>query len=325
MIVAQLFLIFDIGIAFLRAKGRAQRSGDYVNIDVLSVAFASLFFWLIPTVFLGSIIGVSQSAYSVPRILLQFSKISEEGALAPPRVLQRDRELNGGIYSWQPKTHSLSPLSAGIPSINGTDSGSGLCTILRLLTKGIARHVAPASTIVPISIVSLACITGFTTAWYVPPVGFECRHLGMLFIFFAWISSWLVGLFLLPSKSHPWHFSVALAKDVAFAISTLACLALGQAGFYNRCFCYTIWGSAGIIIPGYADIHSILTSRIGKEYPAIIIGAGIGTQLLIVPLLVYWYYSLAFRVFLRGDNGYWEVRDSRRSSSTEAEVAGMET
>jgi hypothetical protein len=55
MIVAQFFLTFDIGIAFLRAKSRAQRSDANVNIDVLSVAFASLFFWLIPTVFLGSL------------------------------------------------------------------------------------------------------------------------------------------------------------------------------------------------------------------------------------------------------------------------------
>jgi hypothetical protein len=325
MIVAELFLIFDIGIAFLRAKGRAQRSGDYVNLDVLSVAFASLFFWLIPTVFLGSIIGVSQSAYSVPRILLHFSKISGEAALATAYVSQRDRELNGGIYSWQPKTRSLSPLRVSFRSINGTNYGTGLITYLRVITKGIARHIAPASTIVPVSITSLACITGFITAWYVPPVGFECRHLGMLFILFAWISSWLVGVFLLPSRSHPWHFSVVLLKDIVFAVSTLACLGLGQAGFCNCCFCYTIWGRVGIIIPGYANIRSILKSRIAKEYPAITIGAGIGTQLLIVPLLVYWYYSLAFRVFLRGDSGKDLPRAHRKVNTEMSEMSGGRT
>ena len=301
MIVAQFFLVFDIGIAFLRAKGRAQRLNGYINIDVLSVAFASLFFWIIPTVFLGSIIGVSQSAHSVPRILLQFSETSQEPALAPPNVLQHDRELNGGIYSWQSTKRSHNNLES---VVNTNPNIHARCfSGFRVLLRYIEHHLAPASTIIPITITSLACITGVITAWLVPPSGFECRHVGMLSIFFAWICSWLLGLFVLPSRSHPWHFSIALGKDIIFAIITLAGLALGQAGVYNRCSCYTIWGGTGIIMPGYASIRTILASRIVKEYPAIVIGAGIGIQLLLVPLFVYWNYKLAFDLFLRGDNG----------------------
>jgi hypothetical protein len=248
--------------------------------------------------------------------------MSEEAALAPPNVLQHNRELNGGIYSWQAKTRSLNPFHASLRTINGTDHQAGLIGNLRVITKTIARHIAPASTIVPISITSLACITGFLTAWLVLPVGFECRHLGMLFIFFAWVSSWLGGLLLLPSKSHPWHFSITLAKDIVFAISTLAGLGLGQAGIYDRCSCYTIWGCAGIIIPGYSYVRGVWTSRIAKEYPAIIIGAGIGTQLLVVPLLVYWYYNLAFRVFLRGDSGKDLPKTHRGVNTEKSEISG---
>jgi hypothetical protein len=315
MIIAQFFLIFDIGISFFRAKGRAQRTGDYVNMDVLSVAFASLFFWLIPTVGLGSIIGVSQSAHSVPRIFLQFSKMSNEPALAPPNVLQHDRELNGGIYSWQPRRRPRSSLEYVANSDSGQDRRAGVVADVLLFIRSFKHHIAPASTIAPIFITSLACITGLITAYLVPPSGFECRHLGMLSIFFAWILSWLGGLVLLPSRTHPWHFYMALGKDIIFAVGTLAGLALGQAGIYNRCACYTIWNGKGIIIPGYLDIHRILTSRIVKEYPAIIIGAGIGVQLVLVPLLVYWNYRLAFKVFLRGDNGKDLPRAHRKTSA----------
>ena len=76
VVVAQAFFIGNIAIAMIRTKAIAQEvnPSTYINIEMHSIAFSALFFWLISAVIMSSIIGASQTAEALPRILDRFSK-----------------------------------------------------------------------------------------------------------------------------------------------------------------------------------------------------------------------------------------------------------
>lgn len=54
-----------------RTASSASISSDtvYINVEAHSIAYSALYFWIIPAVILGSVIGVSQTKASIPRIL----------------------------------------------------------------------------------------------------------------------------------------------------------------------------------------------------------------------------------------------------------------
>jgi hypothetical protein len=114
MIVAQTIFVSAIGIAFAHVKSAA--SGDnpttFINIEVLSIAFSAQYFWIIPAVFLSSIIGVSQTQRAVPNILIQFNAALErelqpnsefmhwKGYLPNEDLYSSPSGRRCGIYSW---------------------------------------------------------------------------------------------------------------------------------------------------------------------------------------------------------------------------------
>ena len=56
----------------------------YINVEAHSIAFSALYFWIIPAVILSSVIGVSQTKVSIPRIL---SSIQDKPPLSHPETL----------------------------------------------------------------------------------------------------------------------------------------------------------------------------------------------------------------------------------------------
>ena len=54
-----------------RTASSASISSDtvYINVEAHSIAYSALYFWIIPAVILSSVIGVSQTEASIPRIL----------------------------------------------------------------------------------------------------------------------------------------------------------------------------------------------------------------------------------------------------------------
>jgi hypothetical protein len=67
------------GFAFFKTLHSEKASvehpnGKWVNIEAHSIAFSALFLWLIPAVFLSSVIGVSQTELEIPRKLNTFRK-----------------------------------------------------------------------------------------------------------------------------------------------------------------------------------------------------------------------------------------------------------
>ena len=69
--MAQTFFVAAIVIAVGRTASAASISSDtvYINVEAHSIAYSALYFWIIPAVILSSVIGVSQTKASIPRIL----------------------------------------------------------------------------------------------------------------------------------------------------------------------------------------------------------------------------------------------------------------
>lgn len=138
-----------------------------INVEVHSIAFSALYFWILPAVFLSSIIGTSQTQNSMPSILHSFRVVLT--AQLPPRQVKLPewetlgdvghRVANGGVYSWVPVA----------PNPFGTATNPTVELWQRILT-------ALRSCSLPLLIVSAGTFTGFTLSWYVPPKGWEPRH-----------------------------------------------------------------------------------------------------------------------------------------------------
>ena len=90
---AQIFFIITIGVSLFRAADVANKKSSgfnttiFINIEAFSVAFSALYFWIIPTVIFGSLIGVSQTEAAIPRIL---SRLQDD--------LDREESLKGQIH-----------------------------------------------------------------------------------------------------------------------------------------------------------------------------------------------------------------------------------
>ena len=127
IIIAMGFFIGSITVAVTRTM--AAVDGDsfnktlYINLEMHGIAFSSGFFWVLTAIFLGSIIGVSQTEERIRRILRRFHKdLGDFGRLGesrpPPKWLEgndEERVYRGGLYSWRPvdwhgKVAELPPL-----------------------------------------------------------------------------------------------------------------------------------------------------------------------------------------------------------------------
>ena len=97
-----------MSIAFFRTAGAVDTSDlnnqVFINIEAHSIAFTALYFWVIPLVILGSVIGVSQTKAAIPRILKRFqAELPSDAHLPYEGFHELDvRTFQGGIYSWQP-------------------------------------------------------------------------------------------------------------------------------------------------------------------------------------------------------------------------------
>jgi len=65
----------------------------------------------------------------------------------------------------------------------------------------------------------------------------------------------------------------------------MGCVTATQIGLFNRCACYTQWGRDGLALPEMPDIATVLRTRFGREYPAIVF-TSIAVQVVLVPLAI---------------------------------------
>lgn len=382
IIVAQTLFIGAIGIAIGRLASAAKSASSgtlFINVEVHGIAFSSLYFWIIPAVFLSSVIGVSQTQAAIPRILRRFQidldrllslpelKLSngflDETRLALPKQVEQlndslvndhRRILSGGVYSWQPlKRRHQHTSSVGPPDIEAqrampasdrkfsADSSlssshidnrpaatpktrlSWLLRARRRKSRKNLIHSSPTFTtqnILSLLAVLLGSATGHLISSLVPPGGMmDCRRIAHILMCLAWVFSALADVLLVsffPNNSHNLInlFNATLLKDVLVTVATLTGIIVTQAGVFNRCSCYTIWGRTGLALPQMPDVAAILLQRVKTTYPAITF-TSIGIELVVIPLFICFRYNHAIRVFTQRDdrssNAVWLTKTFR--------------
>ena len=284
IIVAQAFFIGAIGIAIFRTASAAgaNASSDtvFINVEAHSIAFSAQYFWIIPAVFLGSIIGVSQTEAAIPRILRRFQvdieRLKLSNVVLPNDCLddKAKRVFHGGVYSWQPQKRRPSRESM-------------TCHYLSYL------------------VVIIGTMTGMLVSAFVPPDGWDCRHIGEILILFAWLLSARLDVML----NHLWPnkddqrklFWSTGTKDILITIATMGGVITTQLGIFNRCSCYTLWGKTGLALPEMPDVAETLFRRLNTVYPAITF-TSLGLELILVPLFICFQHMDALRTFIQRDD-----------------------
>ena len=306
--VALIFFIAAVGIAIFRTAAAAKNSATsdtvFINVEAHSIAFSALYFWIIPVVFLSSIIGVSQTEAAIPRILRRFQVdlarmalpenvtlpqecVDDDGLVLAKRIKllneclidNQKRVFHGGIYSWQPSNQVKASRTRSFWRIRG---------------------------LLPYSIVILGTMTGVLVSSLVPPEGFDCRHYAELGICAVWILSaqadrLLKHLWSQDSKKRNTLFWATTIKDFSATAATMGGIIVTQIGIFNRCNCYTNWGKTGLALPQMPDVSSVLIRRLNIDYPAITFLC-ISIEFVVVPILISFQYRHAFRVFVQRDD-----------------------
>ncbi|MCJ1404091.1 hypothetical protein MMC11_007316, partial [Xylographa trunciseda] len=317
VIVAQGFFIGTVAIAVGRTESAAEipNPSTYINIEAHSIAFTALYFWIIPAVVLASVIGASQTENSIPRILQRFQTDIENAfpkwTISLPNIhLTKDdvegrpdaalRERSGGIYSWQPMQSRNANFHRPIHTVNRVaDPPQGFVrkvfySLIELL------HFQRGSPVLALIIVAAGTLTGFLISYLIPPIGFECRHLGEILIYEAWLLNAALD-YISWGEYHRSRFWFTFAKDFLTAAATMGGIIATQVGVFNRCSCYTLWGKTGLALPEISRVAGTLVHRIATVYPAIAFLC-VSFELVVFPALIAVQYPHAIRVFLQRDD-----------------------
>lgn len=166
----------------------------------------------------------------------------------------------------------------------------------------------------------MGTVTGLLISAFVPPDGWDCRHIGEVLVLIAWLLSALIDVWLRylwplnkenqtknsKKKNQDKLFWSTGLKDVLATIATTGGVVTTQLGLFNRCACYTLWGKTGLALPEMPDTAQTLFYRLNTVYPAIAF-TSIGVHLVLVPLFISVRYKDALRTFVQ--------RDDRRSNA----------
>lgn len=228
LVVAQVLFTGSVVFAVVRTISAADYPANYpaifVNIEIHSIAYSALYLWVISVTLIAAFIGASQTTDSIPRILERFetdlTTYNYQGTvLRHPHQRDSDRhlrDLDGGIYSWQPRkwrtesnwewveyikrdlrgdlhpesanesettTHEDSELRATASTIPGPKAWwKRMCVGMQDLCT-----VAPGSALFVILVIGIGTVAGSWISGRVPPTGFSCRHIGQWFIFTVWL------------------------------------------------------------------------------------------------------------------------------------------
>ena len=317
IITALTIFIGAVGIAIGKtASAGAFSETIFINVEVHGIAISALYFWVIPAVFLSSVIGVSQTQAAIPRIL---RRLQEDLRYLPGSQMKRLEALNkrigeinerldkdekrifyGGIYSWQPAKWQWESSHKHRPF---TDHKEWFTYKLPQEIISNNRKFAFSAFL----IVIIGTITGMTISGLIPPGGLECRQIVELCICMAWILSALLDTFFnccLPLKDgkRARLFYLTLTKDIIIAGCTIAWVTVIHVGYLNRCACYTRWGKVGLALPEMPQVAEELSRRIKTKYPGIAF-ASIGLELIVIPFIIGIHYRDALRVFMQRDDG----------------------
>ena len=314
----------------------------YIGIEAHGIAFSALFFWILPAVFLGSVIGISQTEATVPRILKRFHrdlsrKLSKpQKAICPDVGTRRrvdfwcnelqtcmcgktERIYNGGIYSW--KRWNIAIISGEESTKTASQAyfaRTGTAKFLLESTQTIQLEACPQGRvssgkrqflpyILPYIILTAALASAALVSYRVPPDGFNCRLASELGIFGFWFVSALADVLISCSIQHTAGerrrlTSITYLKDLAAIVATLGFTLATVVGVLNKCYCWANSGNSSIASPQRKDVDEILQHRIQVDYPAVMF-SGIVVQLCLIPGWIWYCYRDAMGVFIQRDDG----------------------
>ena len=338
IIIALLIFIGAIGIAVGRtASAGAFSETTFINVEAHGIANSALYFWILPAVFLSSIIGVSQTQGAIPRILEQLQKdlhlllLPQQERIEPfngrhrmlkkrlsilnnrldalNKCLDKDdmRKFYGGIYSWQPaRWRGRSCAQDSVYIVSGV--------WLRCKPKDQGEHHEIISTsgkwnssaLFAYSSAIIGTITGMIISGLVPPEGPSCRHIGQLSTCMVWIVSAALDTnfdYFVPLKFQTRRrlFCLTFAKDILVTIATVGWVIVVHIGYLHRCVCYTMWGRVALALPEMPQIAKNLSQRISTTYPTVAF-VSIALELIAMPLIISFRYPHALRVFIQRDD-----------------------
>ena len=323
IITALSIFIGAVGIAVGKtASAGAFSETIFINREAHSIASSALYFWVIPAVFLSSVIGVSQTQAAIPRILRQLQNNlrllslpqQEEIEALNERLDKLNKRLDedeegrkfyGGIYSWQPAKWQWERSHENRPSTKR--KAWFAYQLLQEIISTIGKFALSACLIVIVG-----PITGMIISGLIPPDGWSCRHIGQLIMCMAWIlSAGLDTLFNyvvpLKDKTHQTLlFYLTLTKDILITGVTVGWIIVVHVGYLHRCACYTRWGRVALALPEMPQVADKLSHRISTIYPGIVF-ASISLELIVIPSIIGFRYWDAFRVFMQRDDGVSNV------------------
>ncbi|KAI4219884.1 MAG: hypothetical protein L6R36_008010 [Xanthoria steineri] len=370
IIVAEALFIGAIGIAMGKTSSGTKNSASsdtiLVNIEAHSVAFSALYLWILPAVFLGALIGVSQTEAAIPRILRRF-QIDLDRLLSPDRYKLSDTSLDqvrlalpgkieslnqclteaqkriyhGGVYSWQPsKWQPKNRISSASSDDHSTDgptiyrykhwpvTTSNAVNVFGGSSEEYFSKVRPSllrdscrtpmwfhslinkcktQNILPYVVLVIGISTGVTISRLVPPEGsVDCRRIAEILMGVAWVISAQIDILLnhvfpLKSNKATWLFWTTGLKDLLMTIATVGGIVVTVVGVFNRCSCYTNWGTTGLALSQMPELARLLMHRLDHVYPAIFF-TSIGIELVVIPLFICLRYRYALRVFIQRDD-----------------------
>lgn len=316
-----MIFISTIVIALIDAAATANAitpgSAVPIRVEAYSISFTAQYLWIVPAAFLGSVIGVSQTEATIPRIIKQFQRdLGNSNRARNIDELNRtcftedkqSRIFLGGVYSWQPSNWQT---EAELPTMSITHRGTRRQD--RDLQRSAHERRMQLHTVAAHLIVTSGTLTGAIISGFVPPDGFNCRHIVLLSILALWLASAYLDVQLakIPPMDRDRLFWSTFAKDAVMTSFTMVLVVLTQVGILNRCSCSSLFGRTGVMLPQMPEVAKVLRYRLGTLYTAVTI-ISVVFESVVVPLTVCWWYGDAVRVYVQCDDGTSNVAGLRR-------------
>jgi hypothetical protein len=276
--LAIVLYIYQVIAAFVGKLGGGNTSPPGGRIGT-----AMFISWLVPAVLLSNNIGGFTSRRTCFSILSRFAeRIDNYQIDSPPR--------DAILF---PRCSDLVPTSS--TEYFESLSWSGAIYTFRPWKKQYERNWYRAALIIALSIspVCIGMIAAFSIIWNISPQGFNCRHLWLIGIFFAWVISafitWL-SYSRFASGKHHWRF--ILIKDALIALSSILIIFLSSCGLFNSCFCwsgfYGYHGRAHVPL----NVNSFYELNDRTKYPAIVSACVFAQLLVFVIIAIIWRHGL---------------------------------
>ena len=264
--------VVAISLAFIKVA-----SGEFNNRTGHSIAFGMLHSWLIPAVFMTSLVGAYHTKSATRRVFVEMLK--ETGTIAYrhqihtsdlkllrfPEHIQRDT-FDYRLLEWCGGNHSFSS---------------------RQFSHGTKRAFLSIFAAVPF----VLCTVGAVLISYSTPTnGIGCRTVHQLSFLASWILSalltWVFGHITRSSYS---HWRLTLFKDTMIFIPQAVSFCGAFVGWYNSCYCW----SAAISLhdKAYVVLNPITQIRtVSMQQWAIIAGVVLALHFFFIAL-VWGYYA----------------------------------